>query len=187
MALLKNRFITADKQPDHWLTLMDQRALIVSRMHELLLDVHIDERNRVAYKTRVTVAEPFGQVSLLRDVRWSAYATALLVVLRQRLRAERTIVSDDVYIGFEDMVAEMTTLMPQLSDESRPTTVTVTALKAVATARLVREVSPGRYLISPALESLLPLPKLDQLLSWLTDTTTTGTADRRDAEEAEAT
>lgn len=105
--------------------------------------------------------------NLLRNTKWTAYQTALLVVLRERLRA-RTAPSDPVYADFAEIVDAMTHILPKTPDETRPTTITRQELTSLSRVGIVKQIADDdRYRISPVLESLLPLPKLKQLLEAL--------------------
>ncbi|WP_213571522.1 DUF4194 domain-containing protein [Rhodococcus sp. USK13] len=166
--LVKNHYITAASDTDEWAALIESPRLITSRLHDLYLDLHIDTRNGVAYKKRIPIPDNDNTLSLLRNTRWSAHATVLLIVLRERLRAERTVITDDVYVDAEELVDAMRNFLPKTTDESQPQKITHRAIVAVSDARILQQVgTSGRYKISPVLESLLPLPKLQQLHEWL--------------------
>ncbi|RYE41549.1 MAG: DUF4194 domain-containing protein [Hyphomicrobiales bacterium] len=147
--------------------MLESRRLITTRLHDLLLDLHIDTTSRVAYEVRAPLGADVTAPNLLRNTKWTAYQTALLVVLRERLRA-RTAPSDPVYADFAEIVDAMTHILPKTPDETRPTTITRQELTSLSRVGIVKQIADDdRYRISPVLESLLPLPKLKQLLEAL--------------------
>lgn len=170
--LVKQPYLSAAEHPDDWATLVESQPVITHRLHDLLLDLRIDAASRVAYKVAATLTEEVAAPSLLRKTRWTANQTALLVVLRQRLRLRAT-PSDPVFVDFEELVAAMTTLLPAHVDESRPKTVTKAALESLGNLGVVKSAPGGddRYWINPVLESLLPINKLRQLLDALSKST----------------
>jgi hypothetical protein len=169
--LIKQPFLSAADHPDEWDTLMESRSLITARMHDLLLDLRLDATSRVAYKVRAPLDDDLVAPSLLRNTRWTANQTALLVVLRERLRL-RAIPTDPVYVDLDELVAAMNPMLPKTVDEQRPRKLTEAALEPLARLGIVK-LAPGsedRYRISPVLESLLPVAKLRQLLEVLNRT-----------------
>ncbi|UNB52951.1 DUF4194 domain-containing protein [Mycolicibacterium sp. YH-1] len=166
--LVKQPYLSAAEHPEQWAILVESLPVITSRLHDLLLDLRIDAASRVAYKVAATLTDDVAAPSLLRKTRWTANQTALLVVLRQRLRL-RAIPSDPVFVDLEELVAAMTTLLPAHVDESRPKTITRSALESLGNLGVVKSAPGGddRYWINPVLESLLPVAKLRQLLDAL--------------------
>lgn len=176
--LVKQPYVSAAEHPEEWDTLVGSLSLITNRLHDLLLDLRIDTASKVAYKVAATLTDDVAVPSLLRKTRWTANQTALLVVLRERLRL-RAIPADPVYVDLEELVAAMTTLLPAHVDESRPAKITAAALDPLTKVGVVKP-APGsedRYWINPVLESLLPVSKLRQLLDALTQATPPATDD----------
>ncbi|MEZ0054393.1 hypothetical protein ABIA30_005434 [Mycobacterium sp. MAA66] len=192
--LVKQPYVSAAEHAEEWDTLVESLPVITSRLHDLLLDLRVDATSRVAYKVAATLTDDVAAPSLLRKTRWTANQTALLVVLRQRLRL-RAIPSDPVFVDFEELVTAMTTLLPAHVDESRPKTITKSALESLGNLGIVKSAPGGndRYWINPVLESLLPVAKLRQLLDALakpmpTEVGGRGTdGNQADAEPLEAT
>ena len=170
--LVKQPYLSAAEHPDEWATLVESLQVITTRLHDLLLDLRIDATSRVAYKVAASLTDDVAAPSLLRRTRWTANQTALLVVLRQRLRL-RAVPSDPVFVDLEELVAAMTTLLPTHVDESRPKAITKSALESLGNLGVVKSAPGGddRYWINPVLESLLPVAKLHQLLEALTKST----------------
>lgn len=176
--LVKQPYVSAAEDPEEWVTLEESLPLLTSRLHDLLLDLRIDTASKVAYKVAATLTDDLAAPSLLRKTRWTANQTALLVILRERLRL-RAIPADPVYVDLEELVAAMTTLLPAHVDESRPTSITKGALDSLSRVGVVK-LAPGgedRYWINPVLESLLPVFKLRQLLDALTQDSPSAAAD----------
>ena len=178
--LVRQPYLSAAEHPEEWATLVESLPVITNRLHDLLLDLRIDTASRVAYKVAATLTDDVAAPSLLRKTRWTANQTALLVVLRQRLRL-RAIPSDPVFVDLEELVAAMTTLLPAHVDESRPRTITKSALESLGNLGVVKSAPGGddRYWINPVLESLLPVAKLRQLLDALAKSTPAEVGGRR--------
>lgn len=162
--LFRRRYISAEDSPDLWQVLQDNRDRVIGRMHDLLVDLVIDDRNAVAYKSRVTLYDNYKQVSPLRNIKNRAGTTLLMTILRQRLTAEREVVGDQVHVGVDDLIASMENMLTKTSDETRPEKTTRAAITQLCDAKLLTDVGEDRYRISPVLESLMPMNVLTSML-----------------------
>lgn len=168
VALLKNRFITSAKSPAEWRTLIESEALLRSRLNDLFLDLHLDRARGVAFK-RKAIAEGGGRFpTLLHDTAWSREQTILLIFLRSRFRSERSHGADDVMVDRDELLECVGNFRPthatDISGDNRKTDKAIESLMSADI--LVKTSDEQRLLVSPVIEVLLPVEKLQQLLDW---------------------
>lgn len=101
LRLIQGPYLSAKQHPRLWTALLADRAEIESRLHELFLDLTVDEVDEFAF-TRKARTGDFDAPSALRSVNLTYADTVMLLVLRQQLLAtgggSRTIVGkDDVF------------------------------------------------------------------------------------------
>jgi hypothetical protein len=169
VALLKQRFITAQSHPKEWKTLMANPRLIRSRLNDMFLDLHLDAGREVAYKRQV-VPEGGGRFpTLLHDTAWSREETILLVYLRTRSRSEEVAGTSRTYVDRQDMLEHVATLRPaHATDQAADGRRAVKAIENLNRAGLLIGASTAdRFEVSPAIDVVLPLERLQDLLRWL--------------------
>jgi hypothetical protein len=172
VALLKQRFISARTHPKDWHALTENVRVIRSRLNDLFLELQIDPVREVAWK-RQAVSET-GQKfpTLLYDVAWSREETVVLVHLRDRYRAATSAGEARVYVDREDVVEHVAGFRPAhatdvAGDEKRARNAVASVHKA---GLLIGAPTDHRLEISEAIESLLPLDRLRELLEALQQT-----------------
>lgn len=169
VTLLKQRFISARTHPRDWRVLVEHEQVLRSRLNDLFLDLAIDRTREVAWK-RQAVSETAAKFpTLLHDVAWSREETLVLVHLRDRLRAGLASGEARVFVDREDIVEYIASFRPQhatdaAGDERRAR---AAVLSVVRTGLLIGSPADDRYEISEAVEPLLPLPLLRELLEAL--------------------
>lgn len=169
VALLKQRFISARTHPRDWQVLVDHERVLRSRLNDLFLDLAVDRVREVAWKRQAT-AEAGGRFpTLLYDAAWSREETLVLVLLRDRLRAGLTSGDPHVYIDREDIVDYVASFRPvhatdEAGDEKRARNAVVSIVKS---GLLIGTAGEDRFEISEAVEPLLPLELLRDLLEAL--------------------
>ncbi|MDQ6525275.1 DUF4194 domain-containing protein [Nocardioides sp. LHD-245] len=169
VALLKQRFISARTHPRDWQALVEHERVIRSRLNDLFLDLQIDRDREVAWK-RQAVAEGGARFpTLLHDTAWSREETLVLVHLRDRLRAGQAGGDARVYVDREDIVDYVASYRPaHATDESGDEKRARNAVTAVTKAGLlIATAAEERFEISEAVEPLLPLELLQELLEAL--------------------
>lgn len=169
VALLKQRFISARTHPKDWHALTENVRVVRSRLNDLFLELQVDPVREVAWK-RQAVSET-GQKfpTLLYDVAWSREETVVLVHLRDRFRAATAAGEDRVYVDREDVVDYVAGFRPAhatdvAGDEKRARNAVASINKA---GLLIGSPTDHRLEISEAIESLLPLERLIELLESL--------------------
>jgi len=175
VTLLKQRFISARTHPRDWPVLVAHERLIRGRLNDLFLDLMIDRDREVAWK-RQAVSETGARFpTLLYDAAWSREETLVLVHVRERYRAGRASGETRVFIDREDVVAHLATFRPahatdESGDEKRARAAVASVVKS---GLLIGAVGDERYEISEAIEPLLPLELLTELLAALQRATST--------------
>lgn len=169
VTLLKQRFISARTHPRDWQVLLDHERVLRSRLNDLFLDLAVDRAREVAWK-RQAVSETGSRFpTLLYDAAWSREETLVLVHLRDRLRAGHAGGDARLFVDREDVVSYVETFRPahatdEAGDEKRARAAVATVVKS---GLLIGAVGDDRYEISEAVEPLLPLELLQELLEAL--------------------
>jgi hypothetical protein len=170
VALLKQRFISGRTHPKEWRALTRNPRLIRARLNDLFLQLHLDADREVAYKRQVTPeggGKPFP--TLLHDVPWGREDTILLVFLRSRFRSEQAAGAGRVFVDRDDMLEFVEQHRPEhATDQAGDAKRAFKAVEALYKAGLL--IGPStteRFEVSNAIEVLLPMEKLTELLTWL--------------------
>lgn len=168
-ALLKNRYISAERHPEHWAVLLVDEQVIKGRLNELFLDLTLDREHRIAFKRAATPdgAEPLP--SLLRNASHTKEETVVMVALRQRFFAQRQQGDDAVFVDRESLLEEVADRRPEhATDRAMDHKRANNAIDGLATAGiLLRTDDPDRFQISPVIEVVLPIERLRALWIWL--------------------
>jgi hypothetical protein len=169
VTLLKQRFISARTHPRDWQVLVEHERVLRSRLADLFLDLQIDRGREVAWK-RQAVSETGSRFpTLLYDAAWSREETIVLVHLRDRLRAGAAAGEARVFVDREDVVEYVASFRPaHATDESGDEKRARNAVTSLAKAGLlIPTTSEERFEVSEAVEPLLPLELLQELLEAL--------------------
>lgn len=169
VTLLKQRFISARTHPRDWRVLVEHERVLRSRLNDLFLDLQIDRAREVAWKRQATSETGSRFPTLLYDAAWSREETLVLVHLRDRLRAGLASGDSRVFIDREDIVEYVASFRPghatdEAGDEKRARNAVLSVVKA---GLLIGAAGDERYEISEAVEPLLPLELLQELLEAL--------------------
>ncbi|CRK61949.1 FIG039767: hypothetical protein [Alloactinosynnema sp. L-07] len=170
VALLKQRFISGRTHPKEWRALTRNPRPIRARLNDLFLQLHLDVAREVAFKRQVTPeggGRPFP--TLLYDVPWGREDTIVLVFLRSRFRSEQAAGADRVFVDRDDMLEFVEQHRPEhATDRTGDAKRSLKAIEALYKAGLLIGPSTAeRFEVSNAIEVLLPMEKLTELLAWL--------------------
>lgn len=168
--LLKERYISRDAQPELWDVLTRNEETMRSRLNDLFLTLHVDREGEVAYKRQAIPDDSTRRFpTLLHDTAYNREETILLVYLRERLQRERAAGAETVLVDLEDLLERVVQFRPadatDLAADSRRANNAVEALRKSGVLHASGEAD--RFTVSPVLDSLMPLPRLQQLLDWL--------------------
>jgi Domain of unknown function (DUF4194) len=168
-ALLKNRYISQERHPDQWATLLLHQDRIRSRLNDLFLDLYIDRVHQVAFKRQAVSETGAALPTLLHEVAHSKEETILLVSLRTRFFRQRRDGDSIVYVERSTLLEDVAEMRPEhatdRSSDQRKTDRAVEGLRKAGV--LLKTPDPDRFRISPVIEVLMPMPKLHALLAWL--------------------
>lgn len=169
VALLKQRFISARTHPRDWQVLVDHERVLRSRLNDLFLDLAIDRAREVAWKRQASSETGSKFPTLLYDAAWSREETLVLVHLRDRLRAGLAGGDARVFIDRDDILDYVASFRPahatdEAGDEKRARNAVANVVKA---GLLIGAVGDDRFEVSGAVEPLLPLELLQELLDAL--------------------
>lgn len=169
VTLLKQRFISARTHPRDWQVLVEHERIIRSRLNDLFLDLQVDRGREVAWKRQAS-AEGGGRFpTVLYDAAWSREETLVLIHLRDRLRASLSTGDARAFIDRQDILDYVASFRPPhatdvAGDEKRARNAVASINKA---GLLISTGSEERFEISEAVEPLLPLELLRELLEAL--------------------
>ena len=177
VVLLKNRFITSESHPREWKAILQSKQAIRMRLNDLFLELVISPEREVAFKRPATGAGEFP--TLLHDTAWQREETALLVYLRVRSRSEQARGEVHARVSHAELVEYLRENRPdsatnRVADDRRADRA-IGALKSAGL--LVRTDEDGVFRISPAIEPMLPVSTLNNLLTWLNVRTASGPDD----------
>lgn len=187
VTVLKHRYISAAEQPREWQTLLDAREKISVALHNMFLDLHIDEQYLVAFKRQ---AQPDGDSrfpTLLHDVAYNREDTILLIFLRQRFSSERAAGRDTVIVDQKELIDAIAQFRPaHATDHAGDARRAEQAIERVRKTGLLAWTPDHEQLrISPVIEVLLPVNRLAELMEWFVDQNHPGDAAPRTDEAAE--
>lgn len=178
VVLLKQRFISGRTHPKEWRALTRNPRPIRARLNDLFLELHLDVEREVAFKRQV-VPEGGGRPfpTLLYDAPWGREDTILLVFLRSRFRSEQAAGADRVFVDREDMLEFVEQHRPaHATDQAGDARRVGKAIDTLYSAGLlIGRSDAARFEVSNAIEVLLPMDKLQQLLAWLREQNGAGT------------
>lgn len=169
VALLKHRYISAERHPEQWEVLLKDEELIKSRLNDMFLELQVERDQQIAFKRQAVSYTGDPLPSLLRERAHTKEETIVMLALRQRFFAQRQEGEDHVYVERETLMEEIAERWPEdLTNRSAAQKKAGTAIDGLATAGvLLKTADPDRFRISPIIEVLLPIEKLRELMTWL--------------------
>lgn len=187
--LLRHQVLTAERHPREFATVAGpSRLLLSSRLHDLFLDLVVDDERGVAYKTQIRGEGSGNFPALLRDTAYSREATVLLVELRQRHLAERSAGSARVFVDLQDCLDAVERFRPShagdVSGDLARAHTAVDSLRAAGV--LVSGAEEDRFEITDVIEVILPLERLEELVRRLMELNRPGLATDNASEDSRA-
>jgi len=169
VTLLKQRFVSARTHPRDWQVLVEHERVLRSRLNDLFLDLQVDRVREVAWKRQASPETGGRFPTLLYDAAWLREETLVLIHLRDRLRAGLAGGEARVYVDREDLVDYVASFRPRhatdvAGDEKRARNAVASIVKA---GLLIGGSTDERFEISEAIEPLMPLELLQELLAAL--------------------
>jgi hypothetical protein len=187
VSLLKHRYLSRRTHPELWDVLIEHQALMRSRLNDLFLTLHVDAEGEVAYKRQAVPDSRNARFpTLLHDTAYSREETVLLVYLRERMQRERASGAELVLVDREDLLERVAEFRSpdatDLAGERRRAEIAIESLRSMRVLHDTRD--HDRLTVSPVLDSLMPLARLQELLDWLR--TETGARQDRATHEDES-
>lgn len=169
VAIIKKRFISGVSDPRAWKTLVEHQQLLRSRLNDLFMDLHLDLEREIAFKRQVSPEGGGTFPTLLYDTPWGREDTILLVHLRSQMRKEQAAGNTHVYVDRNDMLEAIESHRPtSATDHAADLRRAMKSIETLYKAGLLIGPSTGdRFEVSPAIEVILPVEKLRELLTWL--------------------
>jgi hypothetical protein len=188
VSLLKKRYISSEHHPSDWRTVLENQQLLQSRFNDIFLQLVVDRDYEVAYK-RQAVPDGGGTFpTVLHDTTYSREQTILLVYLRSVFRSRRASGEESVFVDQADLIEEIASYRPaDTTNFVRDDKSVNSAIDALYKSDiLLKTPEPDRYRISPIIEVLLPVGRVQELIQWLAarDGTSTGTWEADELSEA---
>ncbi|HWI44327.1 MAG TPA: DUF4194 domain-containing protein [Nocardioides sp.] len=179
VALLKQRFISARTHPRDWQVLVEHERVLRSRLNDLFLDLQVDRQREVAWKRQAVGEGGVRFPTLLHDTAWSREETLVLVHLRDRLRSGLAGGDTRVFVDRDDILDHVASFRPphatdEAGDEKRARNAVTSITKA---GLLIATEAEDRFEVSVAVESLLPLELLQELLAALQEANGSGSGE----------
>ena len=169
VVLLKNRFVSSQSHPEEWRALTDSPGMVRARLNDLFLDLHLDSERQVAFKYQVTPEAAARFPTLLHATEWTREETILLVHLRSLAHAAHAAGELRVFVDRQDLMEAVASMRPDTAtDQVRDGGRTKKAIEALVSAGLlVGRKDDDRFEIARAVDVILPLERLQQLLTWI--------------------
>ena len=171
VAIVNQRFITSDTHREEWKALVQSHGEVKSRLNDMYLDLVLDLKYEVAYKIQVRNVDSTRSFPLLlRAMSWNREQTAVLVYLRLAHRDQTADGASRGIVSAGDIQEFVASTRPKTATDQYMDTGRVTrAIDAIVmTGLLDATKEAGVFVISPALDRLMPLSKLHELLEYLT-------------------
>lgn len=165
--LLQRRFIEAAEDKWAWDAILKHQNLLESRFHDMFLELVVDREYGVAYKTQVR-QEELSIPILLRDDSYRRAETVILIYLRSTFRQQVGMGEGAAFVDHDDLVNHAMSFFA--SDETnlalRQREVSQ-GIDQLAREGILKEASQERYRISPIIEVLMPLDRIQELTAWI--------------------
>jgi hypothetical protein len=169
VAILKRRYVSAERDPETWRVLTENRVALQSHLNDMFLQLVIDRDYGLAYKRQ---AVPDGGASfptLLHNLPYTREQTILMVHLRGVFRSATSAGDEAVFVDARELVEEAANYWPASTTNHVDAEHAATrAVEALAKSDiLLSTAEQGRYRISPVIEVLLPVARLQELAESL--------------------
>lgn len=171
VTLLKRRYIAAERHPKDWRIVLTNEIALRTRLNDLFLDLVIDRDYEVAYK-RQAVSETGNRFpTLLYDKEYNREETILLVHLRRLIRSRQKAGDDAVFVDRAELVEEIANFRPRsATNHVRDEKAAHNAVDSLVKNDILLRASPSaidRFRVSPIIEVLLPVERVQDLADWL--------------------
>lgn len=168
--LVRNPFISAQTHPREWRALIENPGPIRSRLNDMFMVLELDTQREVAFKRQAT-PEGGGRrfPTLFYDQAWQREETIVLVFLRMRFHTEQAAGDGRAFTDRDDIHDYVAQFRPaHATDKAADRGRVERAIdKIYKTGLLLGRKTADRFEIARAIEVLIPLDTLTDLLAWL--------------------
>jgi hypothetical protein len=168
--LVKEPFISAQTHPREWRALVSNPRPIRSRLNDMFMILELDTQREVAFK-RQAVPEGGGRrfPTLFYDRAWPREETIVLLFLRTRFHTEQAAGNGRAFADRDDIHDYLARFRPaHATDKAADRGRVERAIDNVyKTGLLIGRKTAARFEIARAIEVVMPLAKLTELLAWL--------------------
>jgi len=169
VTILKRRYVSAERDLETWRVLTENRVALQSHLNDMFLELVIDRDYGLAYKRQ---AVPDGGASfptLLHNFPYTREQTVLMVHLRGVFRSATSAGDEAVFVDARELVEEAANYWPaSTTNHVDAERAAQRAIEALAKSDiLLPTAEQGRYRISPVIEVLLPVGRLQELAESL--------------------
>ncbi len=170
VALLKKRYISSEQNPTEWRVLLQNQPLFESRFNDMFRHLVVDLEYQVAFKKQAVGDGGNFFPTILHDIAYTREQTVLMVHLRAIFRSKRAAGDDAVFVDGQDLLDEIATFRPAAAtNHVQNEKAARRAVESLATSGILLESNDAdRYRISPIIEVLLPVHRVQELVTWLT-------------------
>lgn len=152
------------KSAQLWQAAVDYQDAINARLNALFLELHLDERNEIAYKLQVekTGSQPFP--TLLYDAAYNREEVEVLLHVRREYDRAATGGDETAYLDRAALLDMLRMSRPDtVRDHKTADTRAITAIDKLAKEGflLAGDADPDRLRISPVIETLLSVERID--------------------------
>lgn len=170
VVILKKRYVSAERDPDVWRILVENRIALETRLNDMFLHLVVDRDYDVAYKRQ---AVPDGEgtfPTLLRNAAYSREQTILMVHLRGVFRSGLSDGAEAVFVDSQELIDEVANYLPAgTTNKVDADRAAQRAVEALYTSDILLQTpEPGRYRISPIIMRLYYAPVSAQLFADVT-------------------
>ncbi|TQL68678.1 uncharacterized protein DUF4194 [Nocardioides albertanoniae] len=164
--LLRGRFLSAERNPAEWRTLLEHQQSLESRLHDLFIRLVVDHERGIAFKRQVR-SEELNVPILLKDEAYSRAETLVLIYLRTIFQRERVAGGSSVRVDVEELEQNVLTYFDLTAGNAAALKEVQRAITRLDKEGLIELESEGRYRVTPLVEIVLSAEKLGELKTWL--------------------
>lgn len=165
--ILQRRFIEASENELVWQSILTHQDALESRCHDMFLQLVVDRNYEIAYKLQIR-QEGLNIPILVKDESYKRIETLLLVNLRNTFRQQINLGETAAFIDGEELVDfALTFTSPDETNLASRKAEAQAAVAQLSREGVLREGEPGRFRISPVIEVLMPIERLQELTAWL--------------------
>lgn len=186
--LLKDRFVSAEDDPQEWAALLENEDAIVSRLNDLFLVLSIDRERECAWKDQATPDGGGKYPTLLYRQRWNREATIALVYLRRLQAQSASAGRTTTFVDREAVLSAIDAARPAgATDHVADARRAEKALDDIYSAGLlIGRKTDDRFKVSRAIEALMSVDQLSVLLRDIEQGATAHDDDRATTDEKTA-